>query len=224
LLLYNKESFLDIPVSDSQSLEDSAMLDYHVLTAQRLAGAVRLVSSVLPKSVTLASPALEVMTDLRYVHAGTTEPDATMESANAYMMQRGIRSLLVLNRDKVLCGILTATDILGEKPLRFIQQRQVKHSEILVSDIMTPLDRLEAIPMATIVNARVGNVIESLRDSGRQHTLVIENDADGTPVVCGIFSLTQIEKQLGTAIPTTEVARTFVEIEEALSTGNALSE
>ena len=157
------------------------------------------------------------MTDLRHVHAGITEPDTTMEAANAYMMQRGIRSLFVLNQDNILCGVITATDILGEKPLRFIQQRQVKHSEILVSDIMTPLDRLEAIPMKAVENARVGNVIVSLRESGRQHTLVVESSTDGTPVVRGIFSLTQIEKQLGTAIPPTQVAKTFVEIEETLN-------
>src|SRR4051812_14127060 len=195
------------------------MVDYHILPAQRLVGAVRLVAPLLPKSVTLSSPALEVMTDLRHVHAGITEPDATVESANAFMMQRGIRSLFVLTQDNILSGIVTATDILGEKPLRFIQQRQVKHSEILVSDIMTPLDRLEGIPLKVIQTARVGDVIASLRDSGRHHTWVIENDAEGKPVVCGIFSLTQIEKQLGAAIPSTEVAKTFAEIEETLIAG-----
>lgn|SRR5690242_17281646 len=193
------------------------MFDYHILPSQRLAGAVRLVSPLLPKPVTLSSPALEVMTDLRMVHAGSTEPDATMESANAFMMQRGIRSLFVMNRDNILCGFITASDILGEKPLRFIQERQVKHSEILVSDVMMPLDRLEAIPMKAIENARVGNVIATLRESGRQHSLVVENSTDGTPVVRGIFSLTQIEKQLGMPIPPTQVAKTFVEIEETLS-------
>jgi len=195
------------------------MPDYHILPAQRLTGAVRVVSPVPPKSVTLASPALDVMTDLRLVPAGVTEPYTTMEAANLYMMHRGIRSLLVLDQDKLLCGILTATDILGEKPLRFIQQRQVKHSEILVSDIMTPLDGLEGIPLKVIQTAKVGDVIASLRDSGRQHAWVIENDADDKPVVCGIFSLTQIEKQLGIRIPSTEVAKTFVEIEETLLAG-----
>ena len=193
------------------------MVDYHILPAERLVGAVRLVAPLLPKSVTLSSPALEVMTDLRHVHAGITEPDATVESANGFMMQRGIRSLFVLTQDNILCGIVTATDILGEKPLRFIQQRQVKHSEILVSDIMTPLDRLEAIPMKTVESARVGNVIASLRESGRQHTLVVESSTDGTPVVRGIFSLTQIEKQLGTSIPPSQIAKTFVELEETLT-------
>ena len=156
------------------------------------------------------------MTDLRQVPVAVIELHQTMESANAYMIQRGIRSLLVLNQDQILSGLITATDILGEKPLRFIQERSMKHNEILVSDIMTPLDRLEAISIEEIQHARVGDVVTSLLDTGRQHTLVIEHDADGKPTVCGIFSLTQIEKQLGTTIPSMEVAKTFTEIETTL--------
>lgn len=192
------------------------MSDFHILSARRLAGTVRIVSSASPKAVTLLSPALEVMTDLRYTHAAVADTTTSMEVANAYMIKRSVRSLLVLDEDKNLCGIITATDILGEKPLRFIQERRVKHNEILVSDIMTPLERLEGVAIEDVKRARVGDVITSLQDSGRQHTLVLESDEGGTAVVCGIFSLTQIEKQLGVSIPSQEVARTFTEIEAAL--------
>ncbi len=75
-------------------LEDNAMSEYHPLPAQRLAGAVRVARPTPPKSVTLMSPALDVMTDLRTIEAGTTEPNETMECANTHMMERGIRSLL----------------------------------------------------------------------------------------------------------------------------------
>ncbi|MBA4143893.1 MAG: CBS domain-containing protein [Nitrosospira sp.] len=195
------------------------MPDYHVLPARRLAGAVRVISPAPPIPVTLKSAALDVMTDLRHAHAGVTDLHMAMESAHSYMKQRGVRSLLVLNQDKLLSGIITATDILGEKPLRFIRERCVRHDEILVSDIMTPLDRLEAIPMEEVRRAKVGDIIASLCDTGRQHTLVIENDTDNSPVVCGIFSLTQIEKQLGAEIPSIQRAQTFTEIEAALNAG-----
>lgn len=195
------------------------MSDFHILSARRLAGTVRIVCPASPKTVTLHSPALEVMTDLRYTHAAVTDTGTPMEVANAYMIQRAVRSLLVLDEDKNLCGIITASDILGEKPLRFIQERRVKHNEILVADIMTPLERLEGVAIEEVQRARVGDIITSLQDSGRQHTLVIESDEGGKPVVCGIFSLTQIEKQLGITIPSLEVARTFTEIEAALIAG-----
>jgi CBS domain-containing protein len=200
-------------------LEDHAMPDYHILPARRLTGAVRIVCPAPSKPVTLQSPASDVMTDLRHAHAAVIDLRVSMEAANEYMKQRGVRSLLVLNEDGILTGIITATDVLGEKPLRFIQERCVKHNEILVSDIMTPLDRLEAIPIEQVQHAHVGNVIATLLDTGRQHTLVIENDVDGKPMVCGIFSLTQIEKQLGVTIQSMEVAKTFTEIEAALIAG-----
>ncbi|MEE8288210.1 MAG: CBS domain-containing protein [Nitrosomonadaceae bacterium] len=192
------------------------MFDYHPLSACYLTGTVLVSRPPQFKSVTLESSALDVMTDLRHSDAAVIEPHVSMEFANSYMIQRGVRSLLVLNQDHSLRGIITATDILGEKPLRFIQDRRVKHDEILVSDIMTSLDHLEVFPIEEVQNAKVGHVVASLRDTGRQHILVLENNTDKKPSVCGIFSLTQIERQLGVAISSTKVAANFAEIEKML--------
>ena len=192
------------------------MRDYHPLAALRLNGAVSVSKPPAPPNVTLESPASEVMTDLRHTHAAVIKPHSAMEAANSYMMQRGVRLLLVLNPDGSLAGLITSTDILGDKPLRFIQERRVKHSEILVSDVMTPFDRLEAIPLAEVARANVGHIIASLRDTGRQHTLVTSKDVQGKTNVCGIFSRSQIEKQIGAPIEASEVAKTFAEIEATL--------
>ncbi|MCB1949821.1 CBS domain-containing protein [Nitrosomonas sp.] len=189
------------------------MTEYHVLPAQRLSGVVRVFESAPAKRVTLQSPALDIMTDLRHSHVATIDPNASIDLANLYMKQRGVRSLFVLNGNHTLQGIITATDILGEKPMRFNQERHLKHSEISVSDIMTPLNSLEAISIEDVRHAKVGHIIASLRDAGRQHTLVMDRENDGSLIICGIFSLTQIEKQLGQPIPLTEVAKTFAEIE-----------
>lgn len=194
----------------------SAMREYDTLPVHRLTGTVYVSRPAPPKSVTLESPALDVMTDLRHTLAAVIEPHVTMDAANAYMMQRGVRSLLVLNHDRALGGVITADDVLGEKPLRLSEERRIKHHDILVADIMTPLDRLEAIPLEDARHAKVGHVIRTLRDTGRQHTLVIEKLAHGKVQVCGIFSLSQIEKQLGAPIESTGVATSFAEIEATL--------
>lgn len=192
------------------------MRNYHPLAEKRLSGAIFVARPAPPKSVTPESPALDVMTDLRHTHSALIEPQTSVEAAHAYMVQRGVRMLLVMSPERSLAGIITATDILGEKPLRFSQERRVKHSEILVSDIMTPLDKLGAIPIADVRHAKVGEVISSLRDTGRQHTLVMDTDAQGKTQICGIFSLTQIERQLGAVIESSGVATTFAEIEATL--------
>jgi CBS-domain-containing membrane protein len=197
-------------------MEDFAMFDYHPLSARYLTGNVLVSRPPQSKSVTLESSVFDVMTDLRQNDAAVIEPHVSMEFANSYMIQRGVRSLLVLNQDQSLKGIITATDILGEKPLRFIQDRRARHDEILVSDVMTSLEHLEVFSIEEVQNAKVGHIVASLRDTGRQHILVMENNADNKPSVCGIFSLTQIERQLGVTISSTKVAENFAEIEKML--------
>ena len=192
------------------------MFDYQPLSARYLTGNVLVSHPPQSKSVTLESSAFDAMTDLRQNDAAVIGPHVSMEFANSYMIQRGVRSLLVLNQDHSLRGIITATDILGEKPLRFTQDRRVRHDEILVSDVMTSLENLEVFSIEEVQNAKVGHIVASLRDTGRQHILVMENNTDNKPSVCGIFSLTQIERQLGVTISSTKVAENFAEIEKML--------
>ncbi|MBI0408438.1 MAG: hypothetical protein ITD37_00685 [Nitrosospira sp.] len=68
----------------------------------------------------------------------------------------------------------------------------------------------------SILISAVAHVIASLRESGRQHPLVIENNAADKPVVCSIFFVGPNRKTTGAAIPPSEVARTFAEIEMAV--------
>jgi hypothetical protein len=183
------------------------------LPEQRLSGPVFVARPAPPKSVTAESPALDVMTDLRYTQAALIEPQASMAAAHGYMVQRGVGMLLVLGPDRSLAGIISASDISGEKPRGAHQERGVGRNEILVSDMMTPLDRLAATSIADVKNAKVGEIIASLRNTGRQHSLVTETFAHGKTDICGIFSLAQIERQLGMAMQSAGMAAAFAEPE-----------
>ena len=187
------------------------------LPVTRLGGSVTVSRPPAPKLVTADSPALDVMTDLTYIHAAVITPSSSLDSANAYMVQRSVRLLLVLNADRTLAGIITAADVLGEKPLRFVQERRVHHDELLVSDIMTPLAQVDAILLQDLQHAKVKHVIAILCESGRQHTLVIEPGKGGTSGVRGILSISQIERQLGAKIQYTGAARSFAEIEARIA-------
>ena len=106
---------------------------------------------------------------------------------------------------------------LGEKPLQVIAERGCKREDILVRDIMTPQHRLEVLQMDDVRGAKVGHVVATLKKSGRQHAVVVEVDRNGKQRVCGLFSATQVARQLGVTIQTSEVARTFSEIEALLA-------
>jgi CBS domain len=177
----------------------------------------------LPRSaapVRLDSPASEVMTDLRRISAATIDSETSIDIANRAMIARGVRALFVADDARQVLGIITSTDIQGEKPIQFAQERGIRHGDVLVRDIMTQADRLEILNYWDVERARVGDVVATLRLAGRQHALVVEEVAETPPgqvTVRGIFSLTQIARQLG--IPSQQVhdvAQTFAEIEAAI--------
>lgn len=173
----------------------------------------------LAARVTLDDAALSAMTDLTRVSAVIIRPTDSVDEALNRMRQRGVRLLLVVDTDRRVEGLITANDVLGEKPMRFVEASGVRHAEIQVKDIMTAADRLEAIPLSSVASAKVGHVVATLRDAGRQHALVVEPDGAGGSRVRGIFSATQIARQLGideSAIQPMEIARTFAEIEASL--------
>jgi CBS domain-containing protein len=174
-------------------------------------------TQVLPERAGLEHPALDVMTDLKRVSAVVIRPDDTVDEAHRRMIQRGVRLLLVLDHERHVVGLITATDIQGEKPMTVTAERGCRREEILVSDIMTPQEGLEVLDMADVAGARVGHIVATLTASGRQHAMVVDRDARGMETVRGLFSATQIARQLGAAIPTIERARTFAEIKEALA-------
>ncbi len=194
-------------------------------TALRHSMAKRGVRYTLPQprsaaAVRLDSPASEVMTDLRRISAATIDIDASIDAANQAMIARSVRALFVTGEARQVLGIITSTDLQGEKPIQFAQERGIRHGDVLVRDIMTPAERLEILDYRDVERARVGDVVATLRLAGRQHALVVEvipETPPGEVTVRGIFSLTQIARQLG--IPSQQVhdiAQTFAEIEAAI--------
>jgi CBS domain-containing protein len=171
----------------------------------------------VPDRVTLDDGAESVMTDLARVTAVIILPGDLVDEAHRRMIQRGVRLLLVVDQDRKVVGLVTATDILGEKPVLAASERGLRRDEVQVRDIMTPHERLEVLAMADVRTAKVGHIVATLKKTGRQHAVAVDVDAGGRHVVRGLFSATQIARQLGAFIQTSEIARTFSEIESMLA-------
>jgi CBS domain-containing protein len=203
--------------------------DYQPLPIRELGANAGFRRPLAPPSshVTPESPAAQVMTDLTRVTPATIRPQAPLAGANQFMIARGVRLLLVADDPENVLGVITATDILSERAMRAAIDRGLRRDELTVADVMTPAEQVEVIDYADLQGARVGHVLETLRRAGRQHALVIDYDqvpARGLleapsrrAMVRGIFSLSQIARQLGVEVQTGgEVARTFSEIESAI--------
>jgi predicted transcriptional regulator len=166
--------------------------------------------------VTLDSPAYEVMTDFARVRPLTIAARATMAAAHEAMRVQRVHLLLVVDDRGMLAGLITSTDIEGEKPVRIVRERGIRRGEVLICDIMTPVTRLEVLDMNSVIQARVGHVVATLRAVGRQHAMIVDYQ-NGAMKVRGLFSASQVAQQLGTTLETVEVARSFAQVEEMLT-------
>ncbi len=93
--------------------------------------------------------------------------------------------------------------------------------------------------MLDVEDARVGDIVVTLRGAGRQHAIVVDRDnadkeilrdigheravvlrhSTGKEILRDIFSLAQIARQLGILIESDGRAQTFAELERALYAG-----
>lgn len=195
--------------------------EYNALSSSLLKAGSSFVRPVqaFPERVKLGDPATDVMTDLSKISVVNVRAKTSMDKANAKMIRYGVRMLLVLDDNDQVAGLLTATDVLGEKPMRFLQNMGGTHADIMVRDIMTTQRELEVLRIEDVRKARVGDIVATLKQHNRQHALVVDEAADGRQSVCGLFSITQIARQLGAQVQSFEVARTFEEIEAVIARG-----
>lgn len=158
--------------------------------------------------VNMASSALEVMTDLHFVSASNIHSGFTITQASQQMISQGVRLLLVVEDSDHVIGLVTSRDFnINEMP-----------KETKIDSVMTPFNEIEVMSMEEVLHAVVGDVVETLKQSKRQHALAAENDpVTDQLVIRGVFSATQISRQLGIAVQSDEILKTFEDIDQAVS-------
>jgi CBS-domain-containing membrane protein len=169
------------------------------------------------RPINLKSPALEVMTDLRIIDPVSIGEDEILRHAHSLMISRGIRLLFVQDEDSRLVGLITASDILGERPVQCMLEHGKRHDEVRVRDVMTPRSELEMLSLADVQHATVGHMVATLKQQGRQHALVAELDLNtGHYQLCGMFSTSHMARRLGMPLNFMRVPQALSEIQHAL--------
>lgn len=146
--------------------------------------------------VTLDSSALLAITDLRQHDAICIDQSQTIHQAHTLMIARAVRLLFVMSQ-KHFVGLITAHDILGEKPVALNK----RHTEILVSEIMQEKTSLRVIEYADLIDASVGDLMATMKKIGNQHALIVKSNKEsksGEEVV-GLVSTSQIANLIGQA-------------------------
>jgi CBS domain-containing protein len=142
----------------------------------------------LPERVHLESPAVDVMIDFTAMQAPTVRAHVTlhealekMQSIQVHRSPEGHRvnlyTLLVTNDAEEIIGLITDSDIRGEELVEIAHDMGVPHAKITVDMVMTKLADTPALAIETVRDARVGHIIETLRQAAREFLLVVEVDA-----------------------------------------------
>lgn len=199
---------------------------YPVLPLIRVSRHTSLPGPDYPEAVSsnLDDPALPLMTSLRHQARVTVLSNMQIDRALEDMARAGVRSAFVVSDGpgRPLIGHVSAGDIQGEKPMRFLQSVDCKHDtcsrdEVLVCHVMEPLEDWQVVDIATLRTARIGHVVATLNAISRRHLIVVDrSDMGGDPVVCGLFSATTLERRLGRTVEMRHAATSFAEIEREL--------
>ena len=119
------------------------MTQYHALQTFRLAAGTGVAQTqpLVSGPVTLDSPALQVMTDLTQVKAATTHPTTLLRLAEQAMIYLGVRVFFVVTEMPAIEGLITHTDLHGDKAMRVVSARNAQYNDLCVADVMTPCCR-----------------------------------------------------------------------------------
>ncbi|WP_035918339.1 CBS domain-containing protein [Legionella fairfieldensis] len=161
--------------------------------------------------ITLDSPALDIFTDFKKTEPRIIDQNIDLVTAENLMKKTHVKLKLVLNQQGEFVGTLAYEDLIGEKAMSRVNH--IPRSDIFVNEVMTPKSCLKAIDFREVKKARISDIVETLKNQGRQHFLVV----DGEPHhIRGIFSASDIARRLHVPISINKIS-TFMDIYNALN-------
>lgn len=145
-----------------------------------------------PWRVELGDPCRTVMTDFNERGVVRVPAGQQVDDALEAMRHAGVRSAFVIDagEDRVL-GLITAYDIMGEKPIRHLQTVGGAREDVTVADVMDPAEDWQVTHIDAVDRATVGMLLDTFAKLGRTHLPVVEGAADALRLR-GVFSAAKV--------------------------------
>ncbi|PAU71774.1 CBS domain-containing protein [Vreelandella alkaliphila] len=150
------------------------------------------------KQLTPESPASSVLTDFTQVTPQSVSADTPIDDAHLKMRHGGVRLLFVLDKANHCIGVLTAKEVIGTRRINLaMQQRNLDRTEITADMIMTPWQKLSAMPFEQLNSLTIEDLVLSMERFTEQHLLITEHKQNQPLSVRGIISATDIQHAMG---------------------------
>lgn len=130
----------------------------------------------------------------------TVEAKIPVDAALEVMKHAGVRSAFVLDeRRELVLGLITAHDIMGEKPIRHLQAIGCTHltctrDDVKVEDIMERAQDWYVARLENLEQATVGSMLDAFHRIDRTHLPVVEHSGGGAPRLRGVFSRAKLQR------------------------------
>lgn len=142
-------------------------------------------------------PALSVMTDFRERASVTIAENATIDAALEHMKHNGVRCALAIDESRrVVVGLITAYDIMSEKPMRHMQSMTSPRRDVQVRDIMQGVGEWRVLDIKDIEQATVASVSRLFEATGLTHVPVMETSEAGEQRLRGLLSGAKVRRLL----------------------------
>jgi predicted transcriptional regulator len=179
-------------------LKSAEGLDVIVLTGDR-------------EKVDINSPAAEVVVDFSQQTPAIVPASTGAEEAIHWLQMEKFPWQLVTGKAGELLGILVKGAGAEQQVMRYVANG-ADRSILSAKDIMLPLAQMHVVQQSEVQRATVGELLNSLKDSGAQYCLVVGDDEHQ---VHGLISVQDVIDRLGVALQIRS-RPTFVDIFNAV--------
>jgi CBS domain-containing protein len=142
-------------------------------------------------------PALSVMTDFRERSSVTVPETLSIDSALEHMKHTGVRCAFAIDESqRLVVGLITAYDIMGEKPMRHMRLTSTPRAQVLVKDLMVRLNDWRVAQVKQVERHTVADVAHLFDETLVTHIVVVESDDSGVERLRGILSAAKVRRLL----------------------------
>ncbi|KPZ68000.1 CBS domain protein [Shewanella sp. P1-14-1] len=142
--------------------------------------------------INLFSAATSVFTDFKLLKPLVIKLNTAAVDVEHLMKQSHVRLKIVIDERGYFMGLVSLQMLHSQEMQKHVAQG-FPREQLLLSDFMLPKSALKAIHYEDLLNARISDVIETLKRSQHQHCLVVDNKLN---VIRGLISANDIVRKL----------------------------
>lgn len=156
--------------------------------------------------------AMHVVDDFTKISPLEIRESTQVSDAEQKLRNANRRYACIKNQSDEMTGLLALRELHGRKATQLSTVKQVGWRELTVKELMLPLIALPQIKLEDLKKAKIGDAAATLKASGRDFLLVI-NDGE----VIGVVSSLRIAELTGESVNVYHLPSTFAEIISAIN-------